>query len=403
MRGAIIRPTGRRRSWAVRIYITDPVTGARNRRWFSFPTRTEAQAQLADMLAKIHGGGTVPITKMTVATFLEQWLKDYAGSAVQPASLAAYRDIVRKHLIPALGRMPLIRLSALDIQAYYTSKLRGTAPSTVKQAHSLSPTTVHQHAVVLHGALQRGVEWGLLAANVCDRVKPPKKAQQELKGWDSEQTLLFLGEARRTSPHYPLFLMLAVTGCRPSEALGLRWPDVDLTMGTITIRQKFYRLAGNKRDGVPSQLIFGDPKSERGKRTIDIPQELVEALRTLQADYQRMRQEFGAQYHDLGARGPLVFCQPDGKPLHWANVRRRDFRRIVTRIKLPMIRPYDFGRHGHASWMYKHGVHPTVISQRLGHASAAFTMDTYGHLGRGMQAPMVTELQTWLANRKTAE
>jgi integrase len=387
----------------VKLYLTDPQTGAKRPKWFSFPTRKEAETHLSQMLAQLHGGGTVPITKMTVAAFLEQWLKEHASSAVRPTSLAAYRDIVRRHLIPSLGRMPLVRLSALDIQAYYTGKLKGTAPSTVKQPRPLSSTTVHQHAVLLHGALQRGVEWGLLAANVCDRVKPPKKQQQELRGWDEEQTLLFLGAARRTSDYYALYLILAATGVRPSEALGLRWPDVDLTMGTITIRQKFVRLAGNKRDGELSQLIFGDPKSDRGKRTIDIPPDLIAALRTLQTEYQRLRQEFGPQYHDLGTHGPLVFCQPDGKPLHWANLRRRDFRRIVTRIKLPMIRPYDFGRHGHASWMYRHGVHPTIISQRLGHASAAFTMDTYGHLGRGMQAPMVTELQTWLANRKAAE
>lgn len=182
---------------------------------------------------------------------------------------------------------------------------------------------------------------------------------------------------------------------RPGEALGLREQDCDLVMGAITVRQGFYRLDGSKRDGEPTRLLLGPPKSEKGRRTIDIPPDLVRELRELKADRDRLRREFGAGYCDLGDHGPLVFCQDDGRPLDWKSIARRDFRRIVKRMKLPIIRPYEFGRHAHATWLYEQGVNPTIISERLGHSSTAFTMDTYGS-ARGLQAPIVPKLQAWL-------
>lgn len=122
----------------------------------------------------------------------------------------------------------------------------------------------------------------------------------------------------------------------------------------------------------------------------------MEELRTLKAERDRLRQEFGAGYADLGDHGPLVFCQDDGRPLNWENIARRDFRRIVKRLKLPTIRPYEYGRHAHAAWLYEQNVHPTVISQRLGHHSVAYTMDTYGYLDRSLQASVAAKQQAWL-------
>jgi integrase len=303
---------------------------------------------------------------------------------------------VRQHLIPALDRIPLRKLSPLDVQGYYTTKLPGAKNAQgTRVTKPLSVGTVGKHQAVLHAALQYAVYNGMLGANVCDRVKPPKKQRKEPRRWDGEQVKLFLGEVKRSLPQriYALFLTLRTTGIRPGEALGLPEPDVDLVTGAITIRQKFYPLGGSNRDGEPTKLLFGPPKSDKGQRVIEIPPDLVEYLRVVMAENDRLRKEFGAEYCDLGDHGPLVFCQPDGKPLIWENIARRDFQRIVERLKLPMIRPYEFGRHAHAAWLYEQGVHPTIISQRLGHSSMAFTMDTYGYLDRGLQAPVTAKLQ----------
>src|SRR5207247_1744049 len=159
---------------------------------------------------------------------------------------------------------------------------------------------------------------------------------------------------------------------------------------------KCYSLVVSKRHGEPTKHLFDPPKSDKGQRVIEIPPDLIEDLRKVMAEQDRLRQEFGPQYHDLGEHGPLVFCQDNGQPLIWENIARRDFRRITKRLKLPTIRPYEFGRHAHAAWLCEQGVHPTIISQRLGHASTAFTMDTYVYLDRSLQAPVTAKLQAWL-------
>ncbi len=396
MRGCIVKPNGRRKSWGVKVYLgRDPRTGVKRYKWFSFPTRHEAEARLSQMLAQLHGGSTIPTTKLTVAEYLEQWLKKYATSNVRETSLKSYRDIIRQHLIPALGLIPLRRLSPLEIQGYYTSKLNG---DTATKQRPLSPCTVRKHHAVLHVALEQAVQWGLLAANTCDRAKPPKKRRKEPQRWDEEQVRLFLAEAKRSSRHYCLYLAMRTTGARPGELLGLRWQDVDLITDAITIRQKFYRLGGSKRDREPTRLLFSEPKTDKGRRTIEIPPTLVEDLRHLKAEQDALRKEFGPQYHALGEHGPLVFCQVDGRPLNWENIVRRDFRCICKRVGLPVIKPYEFGRHGHAAWLYEQGVHPKIISERLGHSSTAFTMDTYGGMARGLQAEVAARLQAWLSD-----
>ncbi len=385
MRGCIIKPKGRRKSWGVKVYLgREPQTGVKRYKWFSFPTRREAETRLSQMLAQLHGGGTIPTTKITVGEYLEQWLSKYAASNVRETSLKSYRGIIHQHLIPALGSIPLRRLSPLDVQGYYTGKLNGDAAT---KQQPLSPSTVRKHHAVLHVALEHAVQWGLLTANVCDRVKPPKRRRKEPQGWDEEQVRLFLAKAKRSSAYYRLYLAMRTTGARPGELLALRWQDVDLATGAIMIRQSFYRLGGSKREGEPTRLLFSEPKTDKGRRTIDIPPILVGELRQLKAEQNALRKEFGAQYHALGEHGRLVFCQPDGKPLNWENVARRDFRRIAKRAGLPVIKPYEFGRHGHAAWLYEQGVHPKIISERLGHSSTAFTMDTYGGMSRGRKWP----------------
>jgi integrase len=230
-----------------------------------------------------------------------------------------------------------------------------------------------------------------------DMVDPPRAARPEMRVWDEEQVRLFLAEAKRSSRYYSLYLAMRTTGALPGELLGLRWPDVNLATGAITIRQKFYRLGGSKREGEPTRLLFSEPKTDKGRRTIDIPPVLVEELRRLKAEQDALRKQFGSQYHALSAHGPLVFCQADGRPLNWENIARRDFRRMCKRVGLPVIKPYEFGRHGHAAWLYEQGVHPKIISERLGHSSTAFTMDTYGGMARGLQAEVASKLQTWLS------
>jgi integrase len=292
------------------------------------------------------------------------------------------------HLAPVLGHVPLARLSPQAIQGYYSAKL----------AAGLSPSTLRRHAAVLHVALRHAVRWGLLVRNPCDMTDPPRPRRTEMRVLDDEQVRLFLGEAKRSSPYYLLYLAALTTGMRQGELLGLRWQDVDLTLGAIAVRQTFYRLG--------KQQLFKEPKSAKARRSVSTPVVLSAALRRFRAEQDARRQELGEEYEDRG----LVFCQENGRPLHAHNITQGDLQRVLklTTLRkdlleqgvpeaalpkpLPRIRFHDL-RHSHATMLAQQGVHPKVVQERLGHGTPAFTLSVYSHVLPGMQEEAIRQLE----------
>ncbi len=181
----------------------------------------------------------------------------------------------------------------------------------------------------------------------------------------------------------------------------LRWCDVDLTLGSASVQQTFYRLG--------KQQLFKEPKSAKGRRAVALLPVLVEELRALRKEQDETRRVLGDLYHDHG----WVFCQPNGRPLHANNLRRGDFRRVLTleRLRtelraqgmpeeslpkgLPSIRFHDL-RHCHATLLLQQGVNPKVVQERLGHSTPAFTLAVYSHVLPGMQEQAAARLQARL-------
>jgi len=393
MRGQI-RKRGKN-SWAVIVYLgRDPETGKDRRKWFSHRTRIEAERHLAQLVSYIHGGGALPSTRLSLGDYLRQWLDAKASAGLAPTTMRSYQETVRVHLAPELGSIPLQRLSPESIDAYCKKKLQT----------GLSTTSVRYQVMVLHQALERAVRRGLLARNPCDMVQPPAPRRQEIRVWDDEQVRLFLAEAKRSSVHYRLYLTALLTGLRQGELLGLRWRDVDLLIGTINVQQQFYRLGG--------QQIFSAPKTGRGRRMVALPPIVVEELRKMREEQLEQCRLFGAEYQDKD----LIFCQPNGKPLHAHNVAQRDFRRVLSfqasrrelRARgvseellpkpLPRIRFHDL-RHCHATLLLQQGVHPKVVQERLGHSTVGMTLDTYSHVLPGMQERAIKALEAVLSDR----
>ncbi len=395
MRGCIVKPHGNRKSWGVIISLgKDPTTGKLRQKWFGgFKTRAEAEAHLNRIMPQVQDGTWTPPTKERMSAFLERWLRDYAASIVRPTTFASYELIARKHLVPVLGHIPLMRLAPQVIQGYFTRKLQGVKNDQGKWIERpLSSTTVRHHAMLLHRVMETAVRWGLILQNPADRVDAPRNREVEMQTLDTEQIKIFLGTAKRMeSPHYPLYLALVTTGCRVGELLGMRWKDVDLPLGTATIAQTFYRLG--------RQQLFGQPKSKKSKRTIPLLPVFVEELRRVKAHQEENRRLLGSDYEDHD----LIFCQPNGKPLHLGNVRRGNFRRIVKLAKLPgTLRIHDL-RHTHASVLISLGVHPKVVQERLGHQDPGFSMRVYGHLLPGIQEQAVADMQARLFGEKVSE
>ncbi len=375
MRGHI-RKRGRN-SWAVVISLgRDPQTGKPRQKWYSHKTRRETEGHLAQILSAMHGGGWTPPAKIRFADFCEQWLRDYAAGAVGPVTLYNYRRIICGHIVPRLGHIPLDRLSAQAIQGYLSGKLQ----------EGMHPNSVHKDYRVLSEILGHAVKWGLLARNPAAMANPPKLRRREVRVWDEEQVRLFLAEAKRSSRYYPLYLTAILTGMRQRELLGLRWRDVDLTLGVASIRQTFTRLG--------REQLFKEPKTAAARRAVALPTALVEALRALQDDQEENRRVLGADYEDHD----LVFCQAGGKPLHSHNVVRRDFREVMKRAGTPRITFHDL-RHAHASYLARAGVPPKVAQERLGHATPHFTLQVYTHTLAGQQEAAARAVEEFVLGR----
>ena len=398
MRGCIVK---RGKHWALVVELgRDPQTGKRRQKWYAHKTRGGAEGQLTQIRAAMQCGVWTPPAKIRFRDFCEQWLRDYAAGAVGPVTLRDYRAIIQGHLTPKLGHVPLDRLSAQAIQGYLSEMLQkgGT------RQQGLHVNSIAKECSVLREILGHAVRWGLLNRNPAEMADPPKQRRREVQVWDEEQVRLFLAEARRASPQYPLFLTAIMTGMRQGELLGLRWADVNLALGVASIRQSFVRLG--------KQQIFKQPKTAAARRGVALPPVVVEALRALAAQQKDNHQLLGTGYQDHD----LIFCQPNGKPLHAHNLVRRDFRKVVElrtmrdelRAQgvreenlpkpLPRITFHDL-RHAHASYLARAGVPAKVAQERLGHATPHFTMQVYTHTLAGQQEAAARAVETFLLGR----
>lgn len=368
MRGSIVKRGAH--SFACVVYLgREPATGKERQKWVSFRTRREAEVHLAHLVGQVTSGAILPPSKLRLGEYLERWLRDYAEGRLAPKTLESYRATVRVHLAPTLGHVPLSRLAPQTIQGYLTRKFQA----------GLSTTTVRYHAAILRQALRQAAKWGLLAQNPADCVDLPARHRIEMRVWDEEQVRLFLAEARRSSAHYALYFTALTTGMRQGELMGLRWKDVDLTLGIASIQQTLYRLG--------KVVVTKEPKSVRSRRAA-LPPMLVNTLRMAQEEQIACRRGLGQAYEDNN----LVFCQPNGRPLHAHNVTQRDMPRVAKRAGVPRIRFHDL-RHCHATLLLQQGVHPKVVQERLGHSTISMTLDTYSHVVPGMQEQAAVDLE----------
>jgi integrase len=342
----------------------DPQNPKRRRvKWYSgFATHREAEAFRATLAfhpAFSAGTGIFGSTRLRVGDYLTDWLKGHAKIAkLEARTEKRYEQLIRVHLIPTIGHIPLVRLSPQGIQNTYATLL----------GKNLSHTTVRHIASVLHNALEDALKRGIIVRNPTDQTDPPVRDTKPSQVLAPEQLHQYLADAKETAPVYlwALYVTMAGTGMRLGEVLGLRESDLDLDHGTMTLEQSL------KRPGrVP---IFGSLKTERARRTITLPTEMVNTLRQLRKWKVEQRLRRGPKFREYG----LVFCGPGGGPLHQNNIRDRDYYPRLERLKLPRIRLHDL-RHGHATFLVAAGVDYRTVADRLGHNSPSFTMKTYVH------------------------
>jgi integrase len=212
---------------------------------------------------------------------------------------------------------------------------------------------------------------GLVVRNVAKVVEPPRVARVTMQTLSPEEVSRFLDIARDTD-YYVYFATLLYTGLRRGELLALRWRNLDLGSGKLSVVETAYRLGSG-------EYRIKEPKTAQSRRTVILPPSLVELLRGYRFDQELLRIQLG-----IGLNADdFVFIRPDGSPVN-PNAITLAFRRIIKRAGLKDIRIHDL-RHTHASLMLKAGIHPKVVSERLGHANIGITLDLYSHVLPGLQ------------------
>jgi integrase len=360
MRGSIRK---RGSTWTYYLFIRDPLTGGRRQRSKGgFRTKRECQAALTEALAAIRTGAFVEPSRRTVGSFLaEEWLPAVRRTNLRPSTWANYRIHIEAHVLPDLGGIELQQLSPIQLNALYQQLLTvggrdgaGLAEKTVRNVHA-----------ILHRALKDAGRWGYLARNPAAAADPPTPKRLEPQVWEPAQLRTFLSHVRNDRL-YAAWLLVATTGLRRGEILGLRWVDVDLKAGRLAVRQTLVV--------VDYHVQVSEPKTPRSRRALALDPATVEALRAHRTQQDGERALIGAGYHHSG----LVFTAPDGSPIHPQRFSSW-FEQHTRAAGLPRIRLHDV-RHSYATAALAAGVPAKVVSERLGHATIAMTMDTYSHV-----------------------
>lgn len=353
-------------SWCVVVDVgRDPETGKRRQSWKSgFRTRRDAERGLIELLGRLEGGSFVEPTRQTVGDFLCEWLAAIEVRGLRPNTLSTYRMLVEKHLIPRVGSVPLQKLSASHLNSAYGDML-ASGRRNVKTAAGLSPRTVRYAHSVIRKALADAVKWNRLARNVADAADPPRKAATRTvpKTWTAAELHSFL-ERVQSDRLAAAWRLAASTGMRRGEVLGLAWDAVDLEAGRLAVRQTL-----TVADYEPR---LAQPKTERSRREVALDADTVAALREHRKRQLEERLAAGEVWQN---EADLVFTDAIGRPLHPQSFSEA-FERHVASAGLRRI-PLHGLRHTHATLALQAGVHPKVVSDRLGHYSAAFTLDTY--------------------------
>lgn len=382
--------------WRLRLYLGRNPDGKRQILTRTFDRKKDAEAEARRLGRQKDMGALVTPSKEPLATYLIRWLDDVKEGRVRARTLHDYRGIVRRYIedppegTPPIGKIRLDRLTPEAFQALY---------SHLWKEEGLSPRTLQYLHAVLRQALGHAVLTGALARNPTDAVKPPSWARENqaapgkaMRAMSKDEAVRFL-EAAQEDRYFSLWTVLLTGGLRPGEALGLLWEDVDLEGGKLHVQRSL------TRTGVEGWKLV-DPKTARARRLVVLPELAVQALRVHRKAQAEERLRLGPEYEDNG----FVFATHFGQPLDHPNLSMRNFRRIIAAAELgewegegkrrrfrPAFRVYDL-RHTCATLLLLAGENPKVVSERLGHASIALTLDTYSHVLPSMQEASAAKL-----------
>jgi len=357
--------------WEARVTVgRDPGTGKQVQRSFSGKTQKEVREKMQAAAVAVNHGTYAEPSKLTVGAWLDIWVKDYLVG-LKPATAYIYGANVKNHIKPALGAVKLSALHPHMVQDF------------VNGLDSLSAASVHLAYKVLHQALEKAVSLGYLTKNPATGCELPRPSQKEITPLDDKQAAALL-KASKGAPVDSLITAALFTGCRLSELLGLTWDAVDFARGAITINKQLAR-PEYRKDGP-----FIAPKNGKS-RTINPAPSVLASLKHQKRRQSEIQLKAGPAWNNSHG---LVFTDEAGGPLNqsWAE---RAFAAVLASAGLEGIRFHDL-RHTYAVNAIRAGDDIKTIQGNLGHASAAFTLDRYGHFTERMKRDSADRMEAFM-------
>lgn len=330
--------------------------GRRIRKYRTFDTKRDATRAFNEHKVKMDKGTQVLPSEYTFAQWLDYWYKDIILPQIEETTAYGYRGMIENYLKPQLGEIRLQKLTARDIQQYYT---------WLMDEKKLSPNTVIKHHNLLTNTLNAAERQEYITKNPMRAVSPPKKRQREAKFYTPEQLGILLDKAVGTRLELPVFIC-AYLGLRRGELCGLRWSDVDLEHKTITIE--------NTRTQAGKKEIEKGTKTASSTRTLYLPDTLCDMLKAAKEHQQACRAEYKNAYDD----NDYVVVMEDGRPFR-PNYLSELFGKFLADNDLPKIVLHEL-RHTFASLSNQAGIPAYNIGKALGHSTPATTQKIYTHL-----------------------
>lgn len=342
----------------------------------SFDTQSQAIKWRTAQVAAKHSGRHSETHGLTVSQYLDQWLAMKA-QVLRENSLYMYRQSLDTYVKPQIGKTKLSRLRPMHIEGMQAELLKVVSGSTVATARLL-----------LNGAMKKAVRLGLIPSNPVSGTDAPKRNKKSRYEMTVDEMIRFI-QACEGAGHWGLCLIFALkTGLRPEEFLGLQWPDLELAeRGVVHVRRVMHKLLGGG-------WRWHEPKSKSGIRSVVFPGDLAAKL----ADHRRQQLEQKMRMGQSWQNNDLVFCTATGTPIRLTSIHRA-FKPILQEAKLPeKIRIYDL-RHSFVTFSLIAGVDAKTVSYEAGHASVAFTLDTYGNVLNEMRETASDKREQLFRNR----
>ena len=383
----------------------DPGTGKQIQKSFSGATQREVREKLAQAVAALDNNDYFEPSKMELGKWLDIWLSEYMGDK-KYLTVKNYRGQVENHIKPALGAVKLSQLVPHMIQKFYNDLLvsgqkvpqRDKQGSIVKKDGKTVFVTAPMEAKTVrnvHGALTKAlsvaVDIGYLRTNPAERVTLPRVEKKELHPLTDEQVKAFLEAAGKSELEIVMKVIL-FTGLRESEALGLTWDCVDFNAGAITVNKQL-----QKRRVEDGGSVLAPTKNSKSRIIKPAPfvMELLDRQYKAQTAQRLWAGEAWLGWQSAVERKTaLVFTTAEGKHVSQTSLRYH-FKKVAVEIGAPDCRVHDL-RHTFAVLSLQNGDDIKTVQGNLGHATAAFTLDVYGHVSERMKDDSAARMEAYI-------